>query len=104
MDRLACLEVCSDNVCSYQCDIDFASCVNSCPCKNDRRIGCADCSSLFSKCNDPENSPEYLECKEMVVTNKVVCQPYLSLWELFRELQRRDNPETLHDCIIKFVE
>ena len=29
---------------------------------------------------------------------KGVAQPYLSLWELSRELQRRDKAETFQDC------
>ena len=29
---------------------------------------------------------------------KGVAQPYLSLWELFRELQQWDKAETFQDC------
>ena len=38
--------------------------------------------------------------REVLGTNtlKGVAQPYLSLWELSRELQQRDKAETFQDC------
>ena len=67
MDRLACLEECLDDVCSYECDISFASCINSCPCQSDCPLGCEGCQSSFCKCRDADLSPEFLECKEMIL-------------------------------------
>ena len=34
---------------------------------------------------------------------KGVAQPYLSLWELSRELQQWDKSETFHDCRVDLV-
>ena len=72
MDRLTCLEECSDSTCSYECDIDFASCINSCPCQSGCPLGCEDCASMFCKCRDPNDSPEYIECKEMIISKLII--------------------------------
>ena len=37
------------------------------------------------------------------MTFKGVAQPYLSLWELSRELQQWDKSETFHDCRVDLV-
>ena len=53
---------------------------------------------------------EYKEGISIVIVlahflNKVkgVAQPYLSLWELSRELQQWDKSETFHDCRVDLV-
>ena len=43
--------------------------------------------------------PAHLNLSEL----KGVAQPYLSLWELSRELQQWDKSESFHDCRVDLV-
>ena len=75
------MDLCADDsICEYQCYIDFVECANVCPCQPGCPLGCIDCESSYCKCRDPENSPEYLECKEPIIS---LYSPVLNVETMF---------------------